>query len=131
MNIDCILKSLLTSYYCRLCTHHQDITFCHHYIIISCNQFFSSPSWYLKIRYPQHYIQIGSEFNYRSEIIVKLIATSCWLQILYSFVKVWRLFTSSVIYSRPIDIIYGAILLYNFRLFERRYGSAKFLVSEI
>ncbi|RDD46050.1 Ubiquitin-associated domain-containing protein 2 [Trichoplax sp. H2] len=49
------------------------------------------------------------------------------LSAIVSKLELWRLFTSATIYSRPIDIIYGTILLYNFRLFERRYGTAKFL----
>ena len=38
----------------------------------------------------------------------------------------YRLFTSQVIFGSPTEMIFGLILLYQFRMFERLFGSRKF-----
>ncbi|XP_049799306.1 uncharacterized protein LOC126234621 isoform X1 [Schistocerca nitens] len=40
--------------------------------------------------------------------------------------EVWRLLTSRVTFLETKDLVCGALLIYYFRIFERRYGSHKF-----
>jgi len=40
--------------------------------------------------------------------------------------EVWRLFTAQAAFSETKDLICGALLVYYFRVFERRFGSHKF-----
>jgi len=45
--------------------------------------------------------------------------------IIYSY-QPWRLITSHLFFSSPGELLFGLILIYFFRLFERQMGSAKF-----
>eukprot|EP00899_Mesostigma_viride_P023435 jgi/Mesvir1/4276/Mv22235-RA.2 len=40
--------------------------------------------------------------------------------------QLWRLLTSNFVFSHPGEMIFGTFLLYYFRVFERRMGSAKY-----
>ena len=42
--------------------------------------------------------------------------------------QLWRLVTARVVFLDVKDLLIGSILFYNFRTFERRYGSRKFMV---
>jgi membrane associated rhomboid family serine protease len=43
--------------------------------------------------------------------------------------QLWRLFTHHFVFNSMGETIFGLILLYQFRLFERQMGSKKFGVS--
>jgi hypothetical protein len=47
----------------------------------------------------------------------------------YYYFQVWRLITSKVAFLDTKDLICGALLIYYFRIFERKYGSTKFAVG--
>ncbi|XP_022096642.1 ubiquitin-associated domain-containing protein 2-like [Acanthaster planci] len=40
--------------------------------------------------------------------------------------EMWRLLTSKLAFLDPRNLLLGLVLMYNFRLFEKRYGSTKF-----
>jgi len=50
----------------------------------------------------------------------------CHLPRLFDKGDIWRLFTSKLIFFDTKDTIFCLILLYQFRVFERRFGSRKF-----
>jgi len=43
-----------------------------------------------------------------------------------SHYQVWRLFTSHLFFTSPGEVLFGFLLIYYFRLFERQMGSSKF-----
>ncbi|XP_078310853.1 ubiquitin-associated domain-containing protein 2-like [Crassostrea virginica] len=45
--------------------------------------------------------------------------------------QLWRLVTARVVFLDVKDLLIGSILFYNFRTFERRYGSRKFMTQMI
>ncbi|EDO43436.1 predicted protein [Nematostella vectensis] len=55
----------------------------------------------------------------------KFLSTSHWLH-LVQHAKVWQFFSSTISFSSTRDLICGSLLLYWFRVFERRFGSKKF-----
>jgi hypothetical protein len=57
--------------------------------------------------------------------LVKHKSTSFALSV-PSISQAWRLLSSQFIFSTPGELVVGMILLYNFRHFERRFGSKKF-----
>ncbi|XP_038075387.1 ubiquitin-associated domain-containing protein 2-like [Patiria miniata] len=40
--------------------------------------------------------------------------------------EIWRLLTSKLAFLDPKNLLLGLVLMYNFRVFEKRYGSTKF-----
>jgi hypothetical protein len=42
--------------------------------------------------------------------------------------EVWRLFTTHLFFNTPGELLFGLLLLYHFRLFERQMGTLKFSV---
>lgn len=51
------------------------------------------------------------------------------MQSVYEKLSVWRLITSFFAFSSTPELIFGAVLLYYFRVFERQIGSNKYAVS--
>lgn len=51
------------------------------------------------------------------------------MQSVYEKLSVWRLITSLFAFSSTPELIFGAALLYYFRVFERQIGSNKYAVS--
>ena len=45
--------------------------------------------------------------------------------------ELWRLVTSSLCFTAPGEALFGLVLLYNFRVFERQRGSSKFGVRAL
>ncbi len=53
---------------------------------------------------------------------------------LYNFSQLkefWRIFTQQMFFQSSGELLFGTILLYQFRLFERQLGTSKFLVIEL
>jgi membrane associated rhomboid family serine protease len=50
----------------------------------------------------------------------------CKLPDIFKEGEVWRLLTSRITFLGTKDLVCGALLIYYFRVFERRYGSHKF-----
>ncbi|XP_028655783.1 ubiquitin-associated domain-containing protein 2 [Erpetoichthys calabaricus] len=48
------------------------------------------------------------------------------LQLVIRDLRIWRLISSRLIYLDVKDAFCGSLLIYNFRVFERRYGSKKY-----
>jgi hypothetical protein len=51
------------------------------------------------------------------------------MQSVYEKLKIWRLVASLFAFSSTPELIFGAALLYYFRVFERQIGSNKYAVS--
>jgi membrane associated rhomboid family serine protease len=51
------------------------------------------------------------------------------MQNVYEKLSIWRLITSVFAFSSTTELIFGAALLYYFRVFERQIGSNKYAVS--
>jgi len=51
------------------------------------------------------------------------------MQNVYQSLSIWRLITSLFAFSSTPELIFGAALLYYFRVFERQIGSNKYAVS--
>jgi membrane associated rhomboid family serine protease len=51
------------------------------------------------------------------------------MQNVYGKLRIWKLITSLFAFSSTPELIFGAALLYYFRVFERQIGSNKYSVS--
>ncbi|GLH07449.1 hypothetical protein R5R35_014251 [Gryllus longicercus] len=74
---------------------------------------------------------MGSMFLTYTALNMPLLAhmrkyLSCKLPDIFSNGEVWRLLTSRIMFLDTKDLVCGALLIYYFRVFERRYGSHKF-----
>lgn len=49
-------------------------------------------------------------------------------QTISSFNLLWKLMIKQLVFADPKDLLSGLFLLYNFRVFEKRYGTRKFSV---
>jgi membrane associated rhomboid family serine protease len=68
---------------------------------------------------------LASFLNKRERLILELVPAITQQQ------ELWRIFTFKFIYLNPGELVFGSLLLYVFRTFERQLGSAKFGVRLI
>ena len=77
------------------------------------------------------FVQLNIYLNINVYFSAHVHRNLCWLcMYIFSFIQqFWQVLSSSFYYSSTRNLICGSFLLYTFRIFERRFGSRKYAVS--
>jgi hypothetical protein len=98
---------------------------------VSCHSWPACPSARLTTRLAQVAMERASACppflmsHFDAARLIALTSAPRALQ-LFRRQELWRLLTSSLCFTTPGEALFGLVLLYQFRVFERQLGSSKF-----